>query len=334
MITAFPKLCPNLHDIGLIGLPRDSMITVAVSELVLTTNQNTLQYFHVDSPLTMEACQVIYKLPNLCTLRAIIDSSTALPTMVLPGLAAIYIEYHNGHEWLQGFRGASLGKLTSVAFSCKSDSIDSFLGAFESVALTTSIPTTLSTFQFYTKCQWRPSYRSLLPFTQLRELVIESDCGLGCSSTIDDDTITDLARTMPQLETLELGDRPCETPSAGVTVKGLTALTYYCPRLFELVIHFQVDGLDPPDIPCLTSTGEPTIPQEGCILELFHVGETCVPEESAMMVALTLLNLFPRLRYIDYSDGSWEKVDHAIQNSKRLIHCSSEKRLVPVPRST
>ena len=50
--------------------------------------------------------------------------------------------YDHGYGWLQGFHGATLGKLTSVAFYSNHDSTDD-LEEFEGVASTTSILTTL-----------------------------------------------------------------------------------------------------------------------------------------------------------------------------------------------
>ncbi|KAF9643055.1 hypothetical protein BDM02DRAFT_3264243, partial [Thelephora ganbajun] len=180
MITTLPTLCPNLQNIGLHSLPRDPIITAAVSELLLTTNRNTLRSFNANSPLTEDAREVIYGLPDLCELRVVIVGSTSLPTVVLPNLTRIDVEFSHGHDWLQGFRGASLGKLASVTFRSESNSIGNFLETFESVTLTTSASATLSTFTFYTSRPWRPNYRSLLPFTQLEELVIEFSCERGC----------------------------------------------------------------------------------------------------------------------------------------------------------
>lgn len=68
IVTTFPKLCPNLQSISLHAFPRDPIITAATSELLLTTNRGSLRSFHVDSPLTGEACEVISKLPDLCGL--------------------------------------------------------------------------------------------------------------------------------------------------------------------------------------------------------------------------------------------------------------------------
>lgn len=46
------------------------------------------------------------------------------------------IEYDRDHGWLQGFRGATLGKLVTVGFYCGSRSTGDFLETFEDVALT------------------------------------------------------------------------------------------------------------------------------------------------------------------------------------------------------
>ena len=179
MIAALSTLCPNLQHIIFDGLPRDPVITAAVSGLLLTINRNILQHFWVDSPLFEGACKVIYKLPGLRKLRTIIDGPTVLPTLVLPSLIELSIEYDGGHDWLQGSRGASLGKSTSVSIHSDSDSIDDFLGEFESVALTTSIPATLLEFTFYTSSAWRPNYRSLLPFTHLKNSTSTSFANLS-----------------------------------------------------------------------------------------------------------------------------------------------------------
>ena len=333
VINTLPTLCPNLREIHLIGLQRDPSITAAVSNLVLKTNRSTLRSFRVDSPLTDEAREMIYKHPDLYSLHTFVNGSAPLPTMVLPNLADMDIRYCHGHDWLQCFLGASLRKLTSITISPESDSIlDNILEAFETVALTTSIPMTLSMFELYATCQWRPSYRSLFSFTQLRKLVIESSCDLGCSSTIDDDTAINLARAMPELWHLQLGDDPCGTP-AGVTVKGLAALAYYCPNLSSLAIHFQVGSFTPLETPSLASIGGSTISPKVCALTTLQVAGIRVPAESALMVALTLLRISPYLEDIEYYNAEWGKVSDAMYDSRRLAQYSSEICLFAAPRS-
>ena len=331
-ITTLPTLCPNLREIELFSLPRDPMITAAVSGMFLASNRNNLLSIYVDSPLTEEAREVIYKLPNLHTLSLIIGRDTSSPPVALPNLIDLTIEYDQDDRWLHMFRGATLGKLERVTFRSKSKQIGDFLETFEAVALTTSIPATLSTFAFYTSRPWRPNYRSLLPFTQLEDLAIDSSCKRGCSSTIDDDIITDMARAMPKLQCLHLGGLPCQTPG-GVTAKGLAALARYCPHLSILCIHFRAASFNPPSIPGVVPGNGPTIPQEDCALTSLRVGKIPVQEESTLMVALSLLRIFPRLHHIRYHDQRWKKVADAIHLSKQLADHSSKEPSLHPPRS-
>ena len=332
MIATLPTLCPSLQQICFYSLPRDPMITSAVSKLLLTTNQNTLSYFFANSPLLEGAREVVYKLPCLGVLRTLITVPTVLPMVVLPSLTELDVEYDRNHDWLQGFCGASLGKLASLSIRSNSDTIGDVLGAFETVALTTSIPATLLTFNFLTSCSWRPNYCSLLPFTQLKELVIGFSCELGCSSTIDDDTITALARAMPKLETLRFGNPPCKTP-AGVTTKGLSALAHYCLRLSELCVHFQVASFDPSQMPGFASSDDCTVPRDACALTDLNVGDTRMPKESALMVALTLTRIFPRLKWIEHTNTrGWQEVARAIGLSIELADSSSKKPTFAAPR--
>ena len=332
MITALPALCPNLRAITLQFQPRDPTITAAVSEILLVGNRNALRRFRIHSPLTEEAREVVCNLPDLRSLWLGIEGSTSLPTLVLPSLTKINIEFDHGQNWLQGFRGATFGKLASVIFRSESEPIGDFLQAFESVALTTSISATLSIFRFHTSRPWRPNYRSLLLFTQLKDLDIGFSCEHGCSSTIDDEIITDIARAMPGLEVLQLGGSPCETPT-GVTTKGLAILARCCLHLSRLRIHFQVASLDPPVIPRIMPSGQPTVPRQACALKELDAGEIPMPKESTLMVALTLLRIFPCIEHVRSSDrGEWGKVSDAIDDSKQLVHHSSREPSLTQPR--
>ena len=71
MITSFPTLCPNSREIPLYNLPSDPMVAVTISEMLLASSRNDLRCFRVDSPLSEEACRVVYNLPNLHILSEI-----------------------------------------------------------------------------------------------------------------------------------------------------------------------------------------------------------------------------------------------------------------------
>jgi len=320
IVSKLPTLCPDLESIGLENLPRDSIITEAVSKMVLDCNQDTLRQFFAESPLTVEAREVVYRLPELTHLWSFIQEGTSLPPVALPNLIMIDIEYGDHLDWLQGFRGAVLGGLERAVFDCESERIGDFLGAFESVALTTSIPATLSHFNFCTSRSWNPNYRSLLPFTQLKDLIIEFSCDGNCSSRVDDNIVTDLAQAMPKLEILQLGGPPCKTPT-GVTVKGLVTLACGCPHLSRLCIHFEATSL----VEAATDAGpssegdDETVDQrEDCALTDLEVGEIPIRGGSAFKATLALLQIFPHILNVKYIYRGWRAVAESIKDYRRV----------------
>ena len=326
-VTTIPTLCPNLRAISLYFLSKDPMIIAAVSEMVLTTNRNTLQRFHVDSPLTEEANKVIYRLPNLRDLRVVIERGAPLPSVSLPNLTKLQIEYDDESGWPGLFHRATFGKLESVSFYPESEEIGDFLGTFERLVLSSSVQDTLSKFYFSTSRSWNPNYSSLLPFTRLVDLVINFSCDGICTSTVDDDIVISLSRTMPKLRYLKLGDEPCGELGRGVTAKGLVALALHCPDLQDICIHFQVASLSAPS----TSPGtgrniEPTGSWTNCALTVLTVGVIPMREELVLGVTLTLLRIFPRITsiYSNVNDEGWWKVKNAIHLSRQIVDRSSK----------
>ncbi|KAF9642687.1 hypothetical protein BDM02DRAFT_3124263 [Thelephora ganbajun] len=320
MVINLPKLCPQMQSISLQPLPIDSTITSATSEMLLTCNLNTLQFFLVDSSLTEEGRQVVFRLPNLRGLWSVLTEPTSLPAVSLPNLVHLDIEYHHDHDWLRAFHGTTLSKLEEVTFHAKHNQIGDFLEAFEDVALATSAYATISRFRFCTSHSWNPSYYSLLSFKQLKELVVEFSCENGCSSKVDDEIITALAQAMPKLEILQIGGPPCQAPS-DVTIQRLIALAHHCLGLSMLRIHFQTDSLVVAlineAIPS-PSSGESRLPREDCALASLEVGEIPVPEQHMLPIVLTLLRVFPRLRNIEYIDEGWEEVENTIRLSSQI----------------
>ena len=309
------------------------MITAAVSGMLLAANKNTLRRFQVDSPLTEEAREVVFKFSNLRELSVVFEKGASPSPAVLPNLTELIIEHSNDWDWLQIFRGATFGKLGVVTFDSRYESISDFLEEFKRVALSASIQDTLSEFQLLTFCSWNPQYSSLLPYTKLTSLVVQFSCDDGCSSSVDDDVITDLARAMPGLETLQLGGIPCDWIVTGVTVKGLVALADHCPDLSGLCVHLQVATLGAASATVgMTSSNTEAPPlRRGSAFRILIVGDMPVPEESVPVVAQTLLHLFPRIAYIDYVDQSWKKVMGAISSSREPIVDSFGKEHPPCP---
>jgi len=319
MVINLPTLCSHMQHISLHPLPHDATITNAISEMLLTCNRDTLRTFLVDSVLTEGASRVAYRLPNLRGLRSVFTEPTSLPAVSLPNLTKLDIEYHHDHYWLRAFKGATLSNLTEVNLHAECDQIGDFLEAFENVALSTSASATLSQFRFRTSCSWNPTYYSLLPFKQLKVLVIEFSCLDGCSSSVDDEIIITLAQAMPKLEVLQLGNTPCEAPS-DVTVQGLIALAHHCLGLSKLCIHFQTSSLilELADqvIPPLDGTPRP--PWGDCALTSLEVGHIPMPTQYMLPVSLTLLRIFPHLLNIEFIDDGWRWVACTIGVSKQI----------------
>jgi len=329
MIARLSKLCPDLESITLNNLPADPVITEAVSEMLLACNPDTLQGFYVNSPLTKEGWEFVYRLPKLVGLWTIIQGPTSLPTMAFPNLTTIYIEYDDDLSWLQGFRGAALEKLNSVYFRSESSRIGDFLGAFKSVAFTPSSRDTLSKFKFFTSRSWKPNYSSLLSFNQLKEVEIQFSCGGGCSSGLDDDIVVSLATAMPKLEILQLGRIPCEIPT-GVTINGLIGLARRCPHLSKLRIHFQATSLVEAATSAATISppgGDPVVRQEDCALADLQVGGIPIPTGSVLTIAHVLLQIFPHILNIEYTNQEWKTVAETIKYFRQIatfVHRAGE----------
>jgi len=87
----------------------------------------------------------------------------------------------------------------------------------------------------------------------------------------------------------------------GVMTKGLLALAHHCPKLSTLCVHLQVVNLsDPPGTHEMVRNAGPAAPWTACALTRLEVGATPMPERSAMIIALILLRIFPRLNYIAF----------------------------------
>jgi len=325
-IARLSKLCPDLEFITLSHLPRHPVITEAVSELLLACNRDTLQGFQVVSPLTPEARDVVYRLPNLVGLWAVIQGPTSLPTVALPNLTSIYVECDGDLDWLSGFRGGSFEKLDSAYFSSESNRIGDFLGEFESV-VTTSSQNTLSRLKIFTSRSWNPNYSSLLSFNQLKEVEIQFSCEDGCPSRVGDDIIMSLARAMPKLEILQLGGIPCRIP-IGVTVNGLIGLARRCLHLSKLRVHFQATSLVEAATSAKTlppSDGEPIA--QGCALTDLEVGKIPIPARSGSTVAHILLQIFPRILNIEYTNPEWKTVAETVKYFRQIatfVHRTGE----------
>lgn len=321
-ITAIQARCPDLRKIAFFGLPRDQIITAAVTKLLVTTNQNALRSLDIHSALTAQAREVVHKLPNLTDLTVVVEENTPMLPLVHPSLPNLTIMFNHDRDYSQVFREARLEKLKSMRVFFTSEMVGDFLEEFARTPLAASAKNTLSDFQLFADFTWNPDYSPLLSFTQLTRLTIESPCTSPCSSNVNDDTVIDLARAMPKLVTLHLGYHPCRNVSTGITVRGLVALAHHCSHLEILCVHFRVYTLStPPATPLANSRAIPP-PLRDCALTDLLVGETPMPRSIASRVAMTLFRIFPRLTDIVHRDDGWEEVLDAIHLSREIVDSS------------
>lgn len=319
-IGTLPKMCPNLQQITLSDLPSDPIIIAIVSEIPLILG-DSLQKFDVGSPLTPAARDVLYTLPHLFDLGSGFEVQTQLPQVTLPALVKLKIKYSSGYEWLRAFSGAALTKLKIVSFCGSSLPSGNFLGAFKNVALTTTLPRTLSTFIYHFLHPWIPDYPSLFVFKQLKIVTVGNPCRNLCSSMVNDVVVTDLARALPKLQVLKLGSNPCgATLPTGVTTKGLVELACHCVDLATLRVHIRVNSLVQAAV---DETGTPpaenaAAARQECSLTALEVGRMLVPDGAASTVALALFHIFPRIQDIRYINPQWASVEDTIRISRRL----------------
>lgn len=149
---------------------------------------------------------------------------------------------------------------------------------------------------------------------------------------MDDELVIKLSRAMPKLEVLQLGNPPCQDLTSGVTAEGLVALTHHCPNLSTICMHSQVASLSaPPASPGTTLNTESSRLWSDCALTRLVVGDIPVAEESALVVALTLLRIFPRIESIVGVGEGWLKVEDAIRHSKQIVDFSSKQHPLTAP---
>ena len=126
----------------------------------------------MDSPLTEEAAEAIYKSQNLSDLLADIEG-TPIPSASLPNLTRLEIHCKYGSDGLQFLRRATFGKLKSIEINiehCSTD--DNIPKAFQEIIFHSSIQDTLSAICITIDSSLNLDYYSLLPFTRLVHLDI------------------------------------------------------------------------------------------------------------------------------------------------------------------
>jgi len=323
------RICdPTIHDPQTIR---------AASALLLKCNPNKLRYFHVDSALSTEAFIHATQLPNLeeFVIRAdATEPSIPLPTLMFPSLTSLEINTTDSRSpLLQTITRIQSTTFTTLGLEFSADTVGTFLP----MALTALRPRGLH--ETLTSLSITPdgifdldgaTIQPLLFLSQLTLLEISLLCDHGrCPFKLSDGDLEGLVKAMPKLTLLSLGPIPCSHP-ANSTMKSLVSIAKHCKYLEELIIHTNIEAIvtgvfecgewddRPPDDPLPTFVG--------CPLHSIIFGPCFIPGEQrgAMIFALTLLRLFPRLIAVAAFHGTperdpqWELMDGVIVADRRI----------------
>ncbi|KIJ63295.1 hypothetical protein HYDPIDRAFT_134382 [Hydnomerulius pinastri MD-312] len=135
-------------------------------------------------------------------------------------------------------------------------------------------------------------FAPLLPCKHLRELEVPSIC----TSSIDDDTLTRMAKSWPELTTLSFGAEELWRTPPKITLSGLSSLLEHCPLLSSLSIFFTAHV--PGELLC--------DPPKGCTVNE-HLNKLCVgasPIVEPLKVAAFLSAILPNVKAIEWLQ--WE----------------------------
>ena len=110
------------------------------------------------------------------------------------------------------------------------------------------------------------------------------------------------------------------------------ALSLHCQKLSSLCVHLQAASLgESPGIPGTDPNVGTAASWTDYALARLVVGETPVPEGSTMVIALTLLRIFPRLDCILFTDEEWGEVLNVVNRSREIMDRSSKQSPFTTP---
>jgi hypothetical protein len=154
--------------------------------------------------------------------------------------------------------------------------------------------------------------RPLLSFGRLTTLKLTNSCTKErCGVQLNDSIISELARGLPQLTSLVLGDIPCRSPTPGVTVASLVALSTNCVDLDFLRLHFNTNDI----VSRGTTYANPQMHKFACKLRTLSVGSQPLPSEpnDILLATFTILYIFPHVETIAHKGGGWKQVERGVQ---------------------
>ena len=291
----------------------------AVSTLLLSCNSNLLHRFCVASPISGAALLHAVQLPELqeFSLRGGTPGLTdPLPLMMFPSLRTILISMGGLPTWLEILRHIQSKFVTELSVDFEVGD-DKNLLTISTHLQHSEIHRTLTELRLCPGEGWIIDKASISPLLVLGELTflgIFTECQEErCIFSLSDQDIERLAKAMPKLEVLSLGV-PCSAQMRDdLTVKSLLAIAKYCKALKALEAHINCESIVmstyerevPGSFPSHTKIPSTTTSSDydGCPLSLATFGSCPIPMdgEGGVVVAMTLLRLFPRLSRVRWS---------------------------------
>ena len=312
VVSALKALAPAYNSLVEVYIPQftihDPRIIDAASALLLKCNPDKLHRFLVGSALSTEAFIYATRLPNLE--QFIIRTDTTEPgipllTLTFPSLKSLKINTTYPHSPLL----QTIAHIQSTTFT----NLDlefpaAAMGTFLLTTLTALRPRNLH--QTLTRLSITSGggfdfdgviIQPLLFLNQLTTLEINLLCSQDrCPYKLSDKDLEALVKAMPKLISLCLGQIPCSRP-ANNTMKSLVSIVKHCKHLEELIIHTNVEAIVAGAFQRHywegNSLEDPLSTFVGCPLSRIMFGPCPMPREQqgAVIFALTLLRLFPRL---------------------------------------
>ena len=337
VINTLIEAAGSLESVEIIPEFDEPEMQDAVSKLLLSCNPNLLSGFCVASPISEAALLRAAQLPELqeFSVRGGTPGlSDPLPLTIFPSLRMILISTGRLPTWLEILRHTQSKHLTDLSIDFEDNGN---LSAISSHLQYSGIHRTLTELRLCPGEEWiidRVSIAPLLVLGELTSLKIFAACEDQCIFLLSDKDIENLVKAMPKLEALSLGI-PCPEQMRGdLTVKSLLAIAKHCKALETLKIHINcqsivtdTDGREFPgpfDFHAEVPSEAISSDYDGCPLRSAVFGSCPIPmdEEGEIIIALTLLRLFPRLSEVlwyPFEDLSpWSSIGVILADNNRV----------------
>jgi len=312
----------TLEEVRFLDSSGDRAVQDAISNLVLRTTA-TLRSIEVPSDLSDAAIHHVTRLPNLsdASLGFVnLDRLTATPESSFPPLRTLETRVNSKGGWkclLQDTTNLESIVLHSPTTLDPEDVVEAFGFLINKGFHRTMRRLSFAALEPYdiTPAVLTP----LLAFGYLTNLSVSPPCHpTRCGSLLTNDALAQLARALPQLVELVLGNVPCGSPATGVTLSGLTPLSVHCVNLKTLQVHFSALDVDTdiPDCALLGPSDLTPLSPNHCQLTQIVVGQLPISTQGQSLLVVTsfLHQTFPMLsNIVSTVEGSpWRVVQRGI----------------------